>query len=101
MAGIPSVQPVANFGVGSVHLIAQTEVQSQMRGEAPFDLRIAAGDPLPKAAVELAAALKELHGLAQQEAGEGVAGREWCEHEESVGGDTEECVDLLPVEFSA
>src|SRR5580704_9422113 len=101
MAGIPSVQPVANFGVGSVDLIAQTEVQSQVRGDAPFVLRIAARNPLPKAAIELAAALEELHGLAQQEAGEGIAGREGSEHEEAVGGDSEEDVDLLPVELGA
>ena len=54
-----------------------------------------ADDPLAKPAVELAAALKELHGLAQQETGEGIAGREGSEHEEAVGGDSEQDVDLL------
>src|SRR5580693_1646674 len=101
MAGIPSVQAIANFGVRSVHFVAQTEVQSQMRGDAPLVLRITAGDPLAKSAVELAAPLEELHGLAQQEAGEGIAGREWSEHEEAVGGNSEEGVDLLAVELGA
>ena len=93
--------PVANIGVRSVDFVAQTEVQRQVRGDAEFILRIPGRDPLAKPAVELAAALEELHRLPQQETGEGIAGGERSEHEEAVGGDSEQDVDLLAVQIGA
>ena len=44
---------------------------------------------------------KNCTGLAEQEAREGIAHGKWSEHEEAVGGDAEEHVDLLAVEVRA
>ena len=71
----------------------------RLRRDAPFVLRVAGHDPLAQTAVEIAPALKELHRLAEQEAGEGIAGRKRREDEEAVGGDAEQHIDLLAVEF--
>ena len=57
--------------------------------------------PLAKSAIELAAALEELHRLSEQEAGERIAGGERREHEETVGGNTEQHVDLLAVDIES
>ena len=51
--------------------------------------------PLTKSAIEVASALKELHGLPQQEAGERIAGREGSEYEEPVSGNPERRIDLF------
>ena len=66
-----------------------------MRKELPFILHIARTDPFAEAAIELTAALEELHRLPQQEARERIAGWKWREHEEPVGRDAEEYIDLL------
>src|SRR6185312_10380766 len=76
-------------------------VQRQVAADAPLILRVNAGDPLPQAPVELTAPLEELDGLPGHEAAEGIADRKGSEHEEPVGGDAVQHVDLLAFEVSA
>ena len=64
MAGIPGVQAIANFRIRGIDLVTQPVVEGQVRRHAELILRIASADPLAESAVELAAALEELHGLA-------------------------------------
>jgi hypothetical protein len=80
--GLLRVQTAANLSVGRVDLVAQSEVQSKARSDAPHVLCVAARCPLPQPSVELAAALKELHGLTQKKARKGIAGRGRSEYKE-------------------
>src|SRR6202030_2167322 len=66
-----------------------------------FILRVSGRVPLAKPAVKLAAALEELYRLPQQETCKGIAGGEGREHEEGVGGDSEQDVDLLASDIEA
>jgi hypothetical protein len=101
LARRPFVHPVANVGVRRIHFVAQAVVQRQARSDAELILRIPRRDPLAQAAVEVAAALEELHRLPQQQTRKGIAGRKWREHEESVGGDSQQHVDLLAIQVGA
>lgn len=99
LARRPGIQTVADVGVRSVDFVAQPIREGQFRCQAPLVLRVTRGNPLAQAAVEIATALKKLHRLAQQKAGERVAGGKGRKDKEPIGGDTQQYIDLLAIEF--
>src|SRR5438105_2817080 len=70
-----------------------------MRRDAPFILRVSGDDPFSKPTVEIAAALEEQNGLAEQQAGERVACGKGSEYKKAVRRDAEQCIDLLAVDI--
>lgn len=100
-AGDEGVEAIADFGEGGVHFPAEAVVEGEARGDAPFVLGEEGALPAAEAAREVAEALVEDDGAAEEEVGKGVVGGEaGREDEEGVGGDGLEDVQVGAAEFA-